>query len=249
MEAINEKYGIPKVIHYCWFGGKKKPSLVEKCIKSWEKHLNGYEFIEWNENNFNVNSNKYVKEAYEAGKFAFVSDYVRINALYNYGGIYLDTDVEVLQSFDPFLICDSFWGFEEKNFIATSTIGAKKENKLIKTFLDYYNDKSFLLNDGKANTLTNVAIISEIIEKYGVKLDGTYQQIDGIGTFFPQNYFSPYDYINCYLKTTDNSYAIHHFYKSWLPVNTRIKSQVKKVISKIAGGRRLSDLREFLNKI
>ena len=121
---------IPKIIHYCWFGNNEKPNIVKKCIASWKEHLKEYEIIEWNEKTFDINSNKFVKEAYEKGMYAFVSDYVRVYALYNYGGIYLDTDVEVKKSFNDLLDNDSIWGFEEKNFIATSTIGACKKNKL-----------------------------------------------------------------------------------------------------------------------
>ena len=122
---------IPKIIHYCWFGKKEKPNIVKKCISSWKVILKDYEIIEWNEENFDISSNNFVRQAYENGKFAFVSDYVRVYALYNYGGIYLDTDVEVFKNFDPLLNNESFWGFEEKNFIATSTIGAQKNNKFI----------------------------------------------------------------------------------------------------------------------
>ena len=100
---------IPKIIHYCWFGKKDKPDIVNHCINSWKKVLDDYEIIEWNEDNFDVESNTYVKQAYESGKFAFVSDFVRIKALYDYGGIYLDTDVEVFKKFDDLLDNESFW--------------------------------------------------------------------------------------------------------------------------------------------
>ena len=104
---------IPKTIHYCWFGRGEKPEIVKKCIDTWKDKLSDYEIIEWNEDNFDINQNDYVKEAYKAKKFAFVSDYVRVYALYNYGGIYLDTDVEVFKSFDDVLDNESFWGFEQ----------------------------------------------------------------------------------------------------------------------------------------
>ena len=243
-----DKNEIPRIIHYCWFGGKEKPEIVKRCIKSWKDILVDYEIKEWNESNFDINSNLFVKQAYEAGKFAFVSDFVRVNALYNYGGIYLDTDVEVFKSFDDLLDNDSFWGFEEKNYIATSTIGCKKGNKLIKEFLSKYDDKKFIFENGQENLETNVSIVSEIISSLGVEMNNKYQKIEGLATFYPQEYFSPYDYINCYSKATSNTYAIHHFYKSWLPTSVKIKSAIKKVIAKFVGGERIAKLRNAISK-
>lgn len=240
---------IPKIIHYCWFGGKDKPEVIKKYINSWKEKLRDYEIKEWNESNFDISSNIFVKQAYESGKYAFVSDYVRVYALYNYGGIYMDTDVEVKQPFsDEILGNDSFWGFEEKNYIATSTIGTKKGNKLIKRFLDSYDGKAFIKEDGEIDTLTNVAIVSNIIEGIGIRLDGTYQRIEGICTVYPQEYFSPYDYINCYSKANENTYTIHHFYKSWLPYKEKIKENIKKMISRIIGGHRVAQVRRIITK-
>ena len=240
---------IPKIIHYCWFGKKEKTEMVNKCIRSWEEKLNDYEIIEWNEENFNINSNIFVKQAYEKKKFAFVSDYVRVYALYNYGGIYMDTDVEVYRAFsEDILSNESFWGFEEKDFIATSTIGASKGNKLIKQFLDSYNNKHFLKEDGSIDTLTNVAIVSEMVKKLGIKLDGSYQEIEGLATIYPQEYFSPYDYINCYSKATENTYTIHHYYKSWLPMSVRFKTYIKKFGAKIIGGKNIAKMRKLMSK-
>lgn len=240
---------IPKIIHYCWFGKKDKPDIVKRCIHSWKTYLHDYKITEWNEENFDINSNNFVKEAYAKKKYAFVSDYVRVYALYHYGGIYMDTDVEVKQPFsDEILGNDSFWGFEEKNYIATSTIGTKKGNKLIKRFLDSYDGKAFIKEDGEIDTLTNVAIVSNIIEGIGIRLDGTYQRIEGICTVYPQEYFSPYDYINCYSKETKNTYTIHHFYKSWLPYKEKIKENIKKMISRIIGGHRVAQVRMIITK-
>ena len=240
--SVNDK--IPKRIHYCWFGGKEKPDIVRKCIESWKKNLSQYELIEWNEESFDINSNKYVREAYEAGKFAFVSDYVRVYALYHFGGIYLDTDVEVFKPFDDLLHHDSFWGFEQENYIATSTIGASKGNKLIKQFLDSYKDKHFINEDGTHDQLTNVAIVTDILKNIGLKTNGEYQEIENIGAFYPQTYFSPYDYINCRKFMTENTYAMHHFYKSWLPLGTRLKGNIKLALSKIIGGDNIAKLRK-----
>ncbi|MDY2881952.1 MAG: capsular polysaccharide synthesis protein, partial [Romboutsia timonensis] len=233
---------INKVIHYCWFGRGEKPEIVKKCIQSWKEILIGYEIIEWNEDNFDISSNDYVKEAYEAKKYAFVSDYVRVYALYNYGGIYLDTDVEVNKSFNDLLENDSIWGFEEKNYIATSTIGARKGNELIKAFLDGYNGRQFIKNDGTIDTLTNVAIVSKIIKDLGVELNGKFQKIEGIATIYPQEYFSPYDYINCYMKDNANTYCVHHYYKSWLPIRVRIKTNIKKILATIIGGKNVAKI-------
>jgi hypothetical protein len=245
---INKQSKIPKIIHYCWFGKGEKPKLVKRCIESWRKNLNDYEIIEWNESNFNINCSDYVRQAYEARKFAFVSDYVRVYALYNYGGIYLDTDVEVLKSLDEFLIHDSFWGFEEKNFIATSTIGAAMGNELIKSFLDSYKGKKFILSDGSYNELTNVAIVTDILKNMGLLLNGQYQTINGQDIFYPRTYFSPYDYINCRYFITENSYTIHHFYKSWMPLKIRIKTYMKKVLAKTIGGDKIAEIRKILKQ-
>lgn len=236
---------IPKIIHYCWFGNKEKPDIVKKCIDSWKKNLQDYKIIEWNERNFDINKNIFIKEAYKAKKYAFVSDYVRTYVLYNYGGFYLDTDTEIFKSLNIFLDNETVWGYEEKNYIATSLIGAKKKNRLIKEFLDSYNTKKFLNENGEYNLETNVYVITKILENHGLKLDGKYQKIQKVGTFYPQEYFSPYDYINCIEKKTDNTYAIHHFYKSWLPKNTRLKSLLKKYLVKVIGVKNLERLRKL----
>lgn len=236
---------INKTVHYCWFGRGEKPEIVKKCIQSWKEILIGYEIIEWNEDNFDINCNQYVKEAYEAKKYAFVSDYTRVHALYNYGGIYLDTDVEVFKSFDELLKNESIWGFEQGNYIATSTIGAQKGNKIIGEFLKLYDNISFYKEDGSYNDLTNVAMITNLLINKGVKLNGRYQKIEG-ATFYPQTFFSPYDYINCRKFITKDTYCMHHFYKSWLPLSTRLKGKVKQFIAKMIGGDNISKIREMM---
>ncbi|MEH6947939.1 capsular polysaccharide synthesis protein [Bacillus sp. JJ634] len=244
---MNSNTQIPKIIHYCWFGKSEKPAIVKKCIESWENHLQEYEFIEWNEENFDLTINSYVKEAYEAGKYAFVSDYVRVHSLYYYGGIYLDTDVEVFKSFENLLHHDSFWGFEQENYIATSTIGSKQGNLLIKRFLDSYQGKKFKKEDGSFDDLTNVARITRILEDIGLEKNGLYQKIDNMGVFYPQTYFSPYDYINCRTFTNEETYAMHHFYKSWLPAKARIKSNIKLIAAKILGGDNIARIRKLVS--
>lgn len=175
-----------------------------------------------------------------------MSDYVRVYALYNYGGIYLDTDVEVFKSFDDLLDNDSIWGFEQEDYIATSTIGAKKGNKIIGEFLSLYKDRAFIKEDGSYDNLTNVAIVTKMLEEKGLKMNGEYQKIDG-ATFYPQTYFSPYDYINCRKFITDNTYCMHHFYKSWLPYKTRLKGKFKVLLANLIGGDNIAKLRKVIN--
>ena len=242
---MNDK-SIPKIIHYCWFGKNEKPEIVIKCIKSWEKVLYDYKIIEWNENNFDINSNIYVKQAYKNKMFAFVSDYVRIKVLYDYGGIYLDTDVEVLKKFDDLLENELFWGFEEGNYIATSTIGSKKKNKIISEFIDLYKDESLIDEYGRVIKTTNVSMITKLLESKGVKMNGKYQQVDGM-TIYPREVFSPYDYSNCRNFMTKDTYCIHHFYKSWMSFPQRIKSSIKYNIAKIIGGDNLAKIRKIIN--
>ena len=146
---------IPKKIHYCWFGNNELPEEQKKYIETWKKHCPDYEIKEWNEKNFDINSNKYVKEAYEAKKFAFVSDYVRLHALYNEGGIYMDTDIEVLKSFDVFLKHTAFIGFEDLKHIGTGVIGAEKGNKWIRLLLKDYDNISFYTKNGEIDLTTN----------------------------------------------------------------------------------------------
>lgn len=238
---------IPKIIHYCWFGGKEKPSKVQKCIDSWHKYLNNYEFIEWNESNFNINCNKYVKQAYENKKFAYVSDYARINALYQYGGIYMDTDVMVYKSFDDLLDNKCILGFEEENYIATSFMASIPKHDLIKEFIDRYEGIEFYNEDNSLDLTTNVQRLTDILENKGLIRNDKYQQIEDI-SIYPQEYFSPYDYGNCIRKNTENTYCEHLFLVSWLPWTTKVKKAAKKIIIPVIGKDNMNKLRSLKNR-
>lgn len=210
---------IPKKIHYCWFGkGKMKPLLLE-CIESWKKYLPDYEIIEWNEDNFDIEANEYVKQAYEEKKWAFVSDYVRLWAIYNEGGIYLDTDVEVKKSLDRFLDDDFFTGFESWEFPFTATFGAKKGNSLVKRLLDHYDNLAFKKNNGLDETTNTTYVTNILISDYNVKCNGKLQKLaDGI-TIYPSEYFT--------LDTnSDTNYTTHHFDGSWYTGNLDYKKFV-----------------------
>lgn len=205
---------IPKKIHYCWFGRGQKSDLILKCIESWKKYCPDYEIIEWNEDNLDVNATLYTKQAYESKKWAFVSDYARLYALYHEGGIYFDTDIEVLKSIDKFLENDSFTGFESKDSPITAVMGAHPENQTIKALLDYYDTAKFINDDGTMNLLTNTHIITEDFINNGVKLNGKLQTIGNM-TIYPQIVFCPNNFSRIFNKPSKKSYTIHHFDQSW----------------------------------
>lgn len=157
---------IPKRIHYCWFGGGEKKPLIESCYESWKKYLSDYEIIEWNETNFDIQTNLFVKQAYEKKKWAFVSDYVRVYALYHFGGIYLDTDVEIKQNLDRFLGHNAFGGFETKGIVLSSIWGASKGHVWPKKVLDYYENLAELITD------PNTFYISKLLQsEFGLKIE------------------------------------------------------------------------------
>lgn len=206
---------IPKKIHYIWFGRNPLPELALRCIESWKKYCPDYEIIEWNEDNFDISKNLYAKQAYEAKKWAFVSDYARLKILYEYGGIYMDTDVEVLKNLDIFLKHNAFSGFESNNSIPTGIMASVKNNQIINEFLRYYNNKSFILENGNFDTTTNVTIMTNILLKKGLVPNNSLQTICDF-TLYPSEYFCPKDLETGDINLTKNSYTIHHFNGSWL---------------------------------
>ncbi|MBQ7542239.1 MAG: glycosyl transferase [Clostridia bacterium] len=233
---------IPKRIHYCWFGRGEKPKLVQKCIESWQKHLPDYTIIEWNEDNFDVGQNTFVRQAYAHRNFAFVSDYARAKALYNEGGIYLDTDVEVLGSFDPFLHHAFFAGFEEKDFVGTCVMGAEKGCALLEDYMAHYDSVAYEQPDGTFYSDTNVVLLTRMLEEKGFVRNNSFQEKDGIAVY-PREWFSPYDYINSISYITEDSRAIHHFAQLWLPKRVRMKTMLKRTLARLIGGERIRKLR------
>lgn len=191
------------------------PDLALKCIDSWKKYLPEYELRLWNEDNYDIDSNKFVKEAYRNKKYAFVTDVVRLYALYNYGGIYMDTDVEVLRPLDDFLKYPAFSGFEVEEAIPTGIMGAENGSTWAKRELDYYNDLSFILPNGAFNTKPNVQIITEHALTHGLIPNGQFQIVNDELAIFPKEYFCPKSYVDGQIYLTDNSYTIHHFAGSW----------------------------------
>ena len=206
---------IPKIVHYCWFGKGPKNELALKCIESWKKFLPDYEIKEWNEDNFDVNMFPYAKEALENRKFAFVTDVVRLYALYTEGGVYMDTDVEVLKTYDPFLHHHMFSGFETDGTVPTGMMAAEKGSIWAKELLEQYHTRSFVLPDGTLDMRTNTEMITKYMKRKGLILNNTYQDFPGLCTMYPSEFFCPKDHGTGVIHLTNNSVCIHHFAGSW----------------------------------
>jgi len=229
---------IPKIIHYCWFGKKEKPEKIKKCIKSWYQHLPDYQIIEWNEDNFNVFELKYTKDAYEAKKYAFVSDVARVKALYEMGGIYLDTDVMVYKSFNEILDKVCVLGFEMENYIATSFMACEPRHSLMNEFYKLYLELPFYDKNGNILSGTNVTKLTNMLTEKGLYRNNCYQVIDDNIHIYPQEYFSPYNYAWEYSEKTNKTICEHLFYVSWMSKKTRMKKRVKKIVGKVIGIRK-----------
>lgn len=207
---------IPKIIHYVWLGAEK-PELAKKCIESWKKFCPDFEIREWNENNFDINSHPFLKEAYENRKWAFASDYIRLDVLERCGGVYLDVDVEILKDLTPLLNHGAFFGFEHGSLLQTSTFGCVKNHPFISEFLKTYDNKHFVNKKGKFETTPNTEILTVLLQhKHGLKVDNTYQQLEDGVAVFPNDYFCPKNYMTGKVHGTENTYCIHHFDGSWL---------------------------------
>ncbi|MBR5479461.1 MAG: glycosyl transferase [Clostridia bacterium] len=221
---------MPKKIHYCWFGGKELPKLAKKCIKSWKKYCPDYEIICWSEENFDLSQNRYAKEAYEAKMWAFVSDYVRLKVLYDEGGIYLDTDVEIIKSIDDLLEYSGFMGFDKKGIIATGLgFGAEKGNEIIGMMLHDYDDIPFVMPDGNYDLTPCPDRNTETLSKMGMDVKNTDQTFIGM-RFLPQEYLCPMDYYTGKKTITEKTYSIHHYCASWTSKKTKRTTRIKRII-------------------
>ena len=236
---------IPKIIHYCWFGGNPLPESAKKYIQSWKKYCPDYEIIEWNENNFKLDIVPYVKEAYEKKKWAFVTDYVRLYALNKIGGIYMDTDVEVLRNLDEFLHSEGFSGFERQDAIPTGIMAAEAGNPFIKALLKQYNNLHFCRPDGTLDLTTNVSRITEYAVNRGLVLNGQQQLVDHF-MIYPQDFFCPKDYITGKVTLTENTCTIHHFSGSWHSPKQRKWHSFEVEVARLIGEDGMKQVREML---
>lgn len=211
---------IPKTIHYIWVGKNPIPKDLKRCMKTWKKHLKGYEIKRWDENNFDINSHPFVKKAYEAKKWAFVSDYIRMWAIYNEGGIYLDTDVLVVSSIDEMLNNQAFVGFENDQYPFTAAFGAIKGHSLIKSVLDYYNTVGFEFDKDNQFENVNTKIVSDIlINKYHCKTGNIEQLLaDDIKVYKSDILCNP----------SINSKTIHIFTGTWMEGKKEFKRKLVK---------------------
>ena len=213
---------IPKVVHYSWFGRNPLPSSAQKCIASWRRFLPEYEIKEWNEDNFDVNIIPYTQQAYEARKYAFVSDYARFWILYHYGGLYFDTDVEVIKPFDDILGRGAFMGIEQgalldgKIVVAPGLgLGIEAGHQFYKRMLDVYENLQFWLSEGKINTNAIVGLTTNELYSYGMKSSETIQNVCGIW-IYPADYFCPMNAATGIISLTDKTVSIHHYDASWI---------------------------------
>lgn len=240
---------IPKVIHYCWFGGKPKPKLAEKCIRSWKKKCPDYKIVEWNENNFDFNQNLYCKQAYENKKWAFVTDYARLWILYNYGGIYFDTDVKVLKNLDKFLSNNCFFGIEKSTqAIHVNTgigMGSEKGNPIVKKILDSYEDTAFII-DGKMDITTCTVRNTEVLRLFGYN-DRDEMQNLGDAMVYPTEIFSPMEMESGIVTKTKNTHTIHLYNLSWTSKENQLKR--KKYLRKLKYKNFIYNMKKTPNKI
>lgn len=241
---------IPKKIHYCWFGGNPLPETAKKYMNTWKRYCPDYEIIEWNEKNFDITQNQYCLEAYKAKKWAFVSDYARLKVLYEYGGIYMDTDVEVVKPFDDLLKYNLFVGLEAEDRIQTGIFGAEIKNEFIKILLNDYQNRHFICGKNKYDLSTNVQFITQKLkDNYNIQLNNIYQIFGNNYVLLPFDYLCCKNYLTGKICITKNSYTIHHFDGSWLNSYGKIKIFIQKIFCVILGIKRFNKLKDIIKNV
>lgn len=206
---------IPKKIHYCWFGNTELPDKDKKCIESWKKYCPDYEIIRWDESNFDITKCKYMRQAYGQKKWGFVPDFARLDIIYNEGGIYLDTDVELIKGVEDLLDNSAFMGFEDRYSVNLgSGFGAEKHNKIIGFLRDMYYNISFIDKDGNLNLTASPMYTTKGLQNLGLILNNQTQMIYNI-KIYPSEWFSPIDFSSGIVKKTVNTHSIHHYNMSW----------------------------------
>ena len=253
---------IPKIIHYCWLSGEPFPKNVEECIASWHKFLPEYELMLWDLHRFPLEKNIWVKQAFESKKYAFAADYIRLYAVYHFGGIYFDTDVEVIKNFDDLLHLPYFIGTEGYEMLEAGVFGAEKGMNWVKHCLDYYDNKIFVNEDGSFNTQTLPSIMGKQISKNRKLTIFTKEQWNNLDFnnqeklyVFPRDFFSAKEMGTGQLLVSENTYSIHHFAMSWISKKDRFLPDLKRKLMQMLGYKTLEKLikimrlKEIKNKI
>lgn len=245
---------IPKTIHYCWFGRNPLPESARKCIASWRKFFPDYEIIEWNEDNFDVHAIPYTSQAYEARKYAFVSDYARFKILYEHGGIYFDTDVEVIRPFDDILARGAFMGFEidpktgdtSAGCVAPGLgLGVNPGLGLYKKLLQLYSTLQFINPDGSYNQKTIVRYTTELLSTSGLQNIAGIQEVEGI-VIYPKEYFNPLDDSTGRLKITQNTHSIHWYSKTWCDMSPW-RTTISRLSHRLFGTKLIASIRKLFS--
>ncbi len=226
---------IPKFIHYCWLSNDPVPVEMQKYISTWKKHLPDYEFVKWDFTRFNENSSIWVKEAFENKKYAFAADYIRLYALYTFGGIYMDMDVEVIKTFDSLLDNKYFVCFENNSHsqvLEMATLGVEKGCWWVKILLDYYENRHFIMDDGNYDLKALPMVVKDVFLQKGISL----HPVCGIQDYnvgdkntiyvLPYYFFSPKSYSTEKIESTLDTYSVHHFASSWIPFEQRIERKI-----------------------
>ena len=240
---------IPKVIHYCWFGRNPLPRMAVKCIASWRKYFPDYEIKEWNEDNFDVNVIPYTKDAYEDGKYAFVSDYARFWILYRYGGVYFDTDVEAIKPMEDIIARGPFMGLEiagESGKIAPGLgLAVEAGNPVYGQILDGFAKLDYHLPDGSRNPYTMIPLVTDLMREKGLSGQEDIQEVEGIFIYAP-DYFNPLDDATGRLRKTENTRTIHWFMKSWIAGESLWKIWIKRFLRRLLGSNCLTSLKKII---
>lgn len=224
---------IPKIIHYCWFGRGEKPELAKKCIASWKKSCPDFEICEWNEDNCDYLSIPFMAEAYAAKKYAFVSDVMRLIVLEQYGGVYFDTDVEVVRDISPLLDDEGFIGFENDQFVNSGQVmAAKAHHPVIQAMIEEYKKLRFTNADGTTTPVGCPRLNTDVMERFGLIRNGREQVVAGIHVY-PADYFNPMDSTTGKLTKTENTYSIHWYSMSWLPKRVRLKAKLGRILRRV----------------
>jgi hypothetical protein len=259
MGKITSGQKIPRIIHYCWFGGKELSPLAQRCIASWKKYCPDYEIKRWDESNVDLDSCAYVKEAYQAKKWAFVSDFVRFYVLYEFGGVYFDVDVELIKPLEPIIFKGPFMSIESypgcfsggNDDILLNPgqgIAAEKNNPFYKEIIDYYKTINFITDGGTQNTKTVGQHVTELFLSKGLRKENKYQVVNGIN-IWPKEYFNPVNPNSGRIEISEETVSIHHYAGTWVDKKTRIRDKCFQFVYRVFGKKIADGLKKKYRKV